>query len=112
MGVANRNHGILRMEFFIDQLIRFRDSHYLVNAFADFDVGVQKLGLVAYHTYNSNLGTLGQMGCESLGFNQVCYLFHRFIRSIGFHNDNHNSVLLMQIYKYADCMDHSMYSSE
>lgn len=72
------------MEFFIDQFIRFRDSHYLVNAFADFDVGVQKLGLVAYHTYNSNLGTLGQMGCEPLGFNQVCYLFTASSEALGF----------------------------
>ena len=112
VGVANRNHRVLRMEFFIDQFIGFRDSHYLVNAFADFNVGVQKLGLVADHAYDGNLGALGQMGCESLGFNEVCYLFDRFIRSIGFHNDNHNSVLLMQIYKYADCMDHSMYFSE
>ena len=54
------------MEFFIDQFIGFRDSHYLVNAFADFNVGVQKLGLVADHAYDGNLGALDRWAVSPL----------------------------------------------
>ena len=47
------------MELFIDQFIGFGDIDDLVNALGNFDVGVVKSCLIAYHTDDGDLIPLG-----------------------------------------------------
>ena len=76
MGIAYRDHRIIRMEFLIYKLIGFSDGNNLVYAFAHFDVASHQLCLIAYHAYDGYLGGPRKDGAEDLfGFNQIGYLF-------------------------------------
>ena len=58
-GVAYSDHGVFRVELFIDQFIGFGDIDDLVNALGNLDVGVMKSCLIAYYTDDGDLIPLG-----------------------------------------------------
>lgn len=62
MGIAYRDHRIIRMEFLIYKLIGFSDGNNLVYAFAHFDVASHQLCLIAYHAYDGYLGASERWG--------------------------------------------------
>ena len=65
MGVAYRNNGVIRVEFFVDQFVRLCDSNDLVNTFAHFNIASGKSALITYNTNDRDLGTFRKMGLKS-----------------------------------------------
>ena len=91
MGIAYRDHRIIRMEFLIYKLIGFSDGNNLVYAFAHFDVASHQLCLIAYHAYDGYLGALGKMGLKSFCFNQIGYFFYSLFGGVWLHDNDHLS---------------------